>query len=163
MEINVIIDGKFAGCPDTGWFQNIVAKVLDVQNVGPNTELGLLVTGQKKVRELNRTYRGEDRPTDVLAFYMTTAGEQPESEPAQFVSPPDGMRHLGEVVISYPQAVIQARERRHSINKELTILIIHGVLHLLGYDHEKPEQKQEMATREQTILNKIILEQESEL
>lgn len=161
MEINVIIDGKFAGCPDIGWFQNIVAKVLDAQNAGPNTELGLLVTGQKKVRELNRDYRGEDRPTDVLAFYMTQEGR--DSKAPQFVVAPDGMLHLGEVVISYPQAVMQAREHRHSIERELAILIIHGVLHLLGYDHERVAQKREMTAKERTMLSNIILEQESEL
>ena len=162
MEINLIIDGEFTGCPDIEWFQHIAAQVLDAQGAGGNAEIGLVITGQEKVQELNRDYRGEDRPTDVLAFYMTAAGGQPESESTQFVSPPDGMRHLGEVVISYPQAVTQAQEHRHSINKELTILIIHGVLHLLGYDHENTQQKQEMAAREQIILSKIILEQESE-
>jgi probable rRNA maturation factor len=139
-----------------------VAQVLDAQDAGRNAEIGLVITEQEKVQELNKTYRGEDRSTDVLAFYMTTAGEQPESEPDRFVSPPDGMRHLGEVVISYPQAVIQAQEHRHSINKELAILIIHGVLHLLGYDHENTQQKQEMSAREQIILSKIVLKQERE-
>ncbi len=162
MEINFIIEGQFTGCPDADWFQHVVAQVLGAQDAGGNAEIGLVITEQEKVQELNKIYRGEDRPTDVLAFYMTAAGGQPESEPAQFVSPPDGMRHLGEVVISYPQAVIQAQEHRHPINKELTILIIHGVLHLLGYDHEDTQQKQEMSAREQIILNKIILEQESE-
>ena len=162
MEINLIIEGEFTGCPDADWFQHVVAQVLGAQDVGGNAEIGLVITEQEKVQELNKIYRGEDRPTDVLAFYMTTAGEQPESEPAQFVSPPDGMRHLGEVVISYPQAVIQAQEHRHSIEKELTILIIHGVLHLLGYDHENTQQKQEMTAREQIILRKIVLEQERE-
>ncbi len=162
MEINLIIEGEFTGCPDADWFQHVAAQVLDAQDAGRNAEIGLVITNQEKVQELNRDYRGEDRPTEVLAFYMTTAAEQPESEPAQFVSPPDGMRHLGEVVISYSQAVIQAQEHRHSINKELAILIIHGVLHLLGYDQEDTQQKQEMAAREQIILSKIILEQESE-
>ncbi|MBU2536258.1 MAG: rRNA maturation RNase YbeY [Chloroflexota bacterium] len=162
MEINLIIEGQFTGCPDADWFQHVVAQVLDAQDAAGNAEIGLVITDQEKVRELNRDYRGEDRPTDVLAFYMTTAGEQPESESARFVPPPDGMRHLGEVVISYPQAVIQAQEHRHSVEKELAILIIHGVLHLLGYDHENTQQKQEMSAREQIILSKIMLEQESE-
>jgi probable rRNA maturation factor len=162
MEINLIIEGEFTGCPDADWFQHVVAQVLDAQDAGRNAEIGLVITEQEKVQELNKTYRGEDRPTDVLAFYMTAAAEQPESEPAQFVSPPDGMQHLGEVVISYPQAAIQAQEHRHSINKELAILIIHGVLHLLGYDHENTQQKQEMSAREQIILSKIVLKQESE-
>ena len=67
------------------------------------------------------------------------------------------VRHLGEVIISYPQAVIQAREHRHSVKKELAILIIHGVLHLLEYDHEKPEMKHQMNDREKKILSQVAL------
>jgi len=98
------------------------------------------------VQQLNKSYRGKDEPTDVLAFYMTSA---------DFIEPPDGVRHLGEVIISYPQAVIQAEEHRHSIKKELAILIIHGVLHLLGYDHEESEQERQMRAREADILSQI--------
>jgi probable rRNA maturation factor len=154
MEINVIIDGEFLGCPDVGWFQDIVARVLQAQDIGGDVEIGLLITGQEKIQELNKTYRGRDRPTDVLAFYMTGAGE--------FVQPPDDVKHLGEVVISYPQAVLQAREQGNSAEKELRILIIHGILHLLGYDHEETKEKRGMSAREQVILRKIILEQENE-
>jgi probable rRNA maturation factor len=154
MEINLIIEEEFPGCPDTSWFQDIVAQVLHAQDVGENAEIGLVISGQERIQELNRTYRGEGRPTDVLAFYMAAGGE--------FVPPPDGLRHLGEIVISYPQAEIQAQEQGHSVEKEITILIIHGVLHLLGYDHEDAQQKQEMSAREQTILSKIKFEQEKE-
>jgi probable rRNA maturation factor len=72
-----------------------------------------------------------------------------------FVVPPDGVHHLGEVIVSCPQAVIQAKEHQHSIKKELAILIIHGVLHLLGYDHEEPEQERQMRGRETEILSQI--------
>lgn len=161
MEINIIIEGQFTGCPEADWFQHVVTQVLHAQDVGGNVEIGLVITDQEKVQELNRDYRGEDRPTDVLAFYMTTVGEQPESE-SRFVAPPDGILHLGEVVISYSQAVMQAQEHRHSIQKELAILIIHGVLHLLGYDHERVAQKREMTAKERTMLNNITLEQEGE-
>ncbi len=89
MEINLIIEGEFTGCPDADWFQHVVAQVLGVQDAGGNAEIGLVITDQEKVRELNRDYRGEDRPTDVLAFYMTAAGGQPESESTRFVPPPD--------------------------------------------------------------------------
>ena len=74
---------------------------------------------------------------------------------ASFPQPPDGVRHLGEVIISYPQAVIQAEEHQHSVKRELAILIIHGVLHLLGYDHETPELEQQMIAREREILSYI--------
>jgi probable rRNA maturation factor len=70
-------------------------------------------------------------------------------------SPPDGVLHLGEVIIAYPQAVIQAEEHRHSVKREVAILIIHGVLHLLGYRDDKPELKRLMSTREREILSYI--------
>jgi len=155
MEINVIIDGDFEGCPETGWLQSVVERVLMVQDVSANAELGLVITNQERVQELNRSYRGEDKPTDVLAFYMTPAAEETGAESSSFVVPPDGVLHLGEVIISYPQAVIQAKERQHSLKKEIAILIVHGVLHLLGYDHDKPEPERQMRTRETEILNFI--------
>jgi len=155
MEINVLIDGDFEGCPVTDCLQSIVEKVLVAQGVGANAELGLVITGQERVRELNRSYRGEDRPTDVLAFYMMPASTENGTSPPPFVIPPDGVLHLGEVIISYPQAVTQAQERRHSVKKEIAILIIHGVLHLLGYDHEEPEPERQMRAREKEVLGDI--------
>ena len=149
MEINVLIDGDFEGCPEASWLRRVAEQVLTAQGADSDVELGLVITSQERVRQLNKSYRGKDEPTDVLAFYMISAAGE------IFVAPPDGVRHLGEVIISCPQAVIQAEEHQHSIKKELTILIIHGVLHLLGYDHEEPEQERQMRERETEILSYI--------
>jgi len=149
MEINVLVDEGFEGCPEASWLRSVAEQVLIAQGVSSDVELGLVITSQERVRQLNKSYRGKDEPTDVLAFYMTSAAGE------TFVAPPDGVRHLGEVIISYPQAVIQAKEHQHSIKKELAILIIHGVLHLLGYDHEEPEQERRMRGREADILSQI--------
>ena len=151
MEINVLIDDGLEEHLDVCWLQRIAKQVLTLQHVGSKAELGLVITSQERVRELNRNYLGRDAPTDVLAFPMLPA----EEEPATFVLPPDGIRHLGEVIISYPQAVIQAGEQGHSTEKEIAILVIHGVLHLLGYGDETPELKQQMQAREQEILSRI--------
>jgi len=151
MEINVLIDGDFSGCPEENWIRSVAEQTLLAQGVSPDVEIGLVFTSQEKVRELNRSYRGKDRPTDVLAFYMVPPAV--ETELSAFVTPPDGVHHLGEVIISYPQTVLQAQARRHSVKKEMAILIIHGVLHLLGYDHEEPEPGREMSEREAAILN----------
>ena len=155
MEINVLIDEGVEGCPEAGWIQNIAEQVLIAQGVGSDVELGLVITSQERVQQLNRSYRGKDEPTDVLAFYMTDIAGETEAGIAPFVTPPDGVSHLGEVIISCPQAIIQAKEHRHSVKKEIAILIIHGVLHLLGYDHEEPEQKRQMRAREKGILSSI--------
>ena len=150
MEINVLIDENFERCLEVGWLRNIVEQTLVAQDVGSNVEMGLVITSQQRMQQLNRSYRGKDEPTDVLAFSTTEeigAGAPP------FITPPDGLRHLGEVIISYPQTVTQAKERQHPIEREITILTIHGVLHLLGYEHDKPELEQAMRARETEILS----------
>ncbi len=158
MEINVLIDEGFEGCVDEVWLQGIAEQTLVAQNVGSNAELGLVIAGQERVQELNRDYLGKDRPTDVIAFSMLPEPMPPgtpETDFLPFVAPPDGVLHLGEVIISYPQAVIQAEERQHPIKREVAILIIHGVLHLLGYEDDKPALKCRMTAREAEILSYI--------
>jgi len=154
MEINVLIDEGFEGCIDTVWLHRVAERVLVAQGVSSNAELGLVIASQERVRQLNRDYLGKDRPTDVLAFAMLPEPSAQEMLPP-FVIPPDGVLHFGEVIISYPQAVIQAEEHRHSAKRELAILIIHGILHLLGYEHDKPALKRKMTAREADILSYI--------
>ncbi len=154
MEINVIINESFTGCPGPDWFQAVIGRVLSAQAAGLDIELGLVITTPDRIRELNRRYRRIDRPTDVLAFAMTT-GEEPEAEPTQFINPPDAVQHLGEVIISYPQAVRQAQEQPHPVEKELAILVVHGVLHLLGYDHAEPGPERLMKAREAEVLGTL--------
>ena len=153
MEINVLIEEESGGCLEADWIQNIAGQVLIAQGVSPEAELGLVITGQEKVQQLNKNYLGRDNPTDVLAFSLLP--EQPVQDSPSFVQPPDGVLHLGEVIISYPQAVVQAEERGHSVKREVAILVIHGILHLLGFEDEKPELKRVMSTREEEILSHI--------
>jgi len=150
MEINVLIDEDLEGCLEVSWLQSVAEQVVVAQDAGSAVELGLVITGQDRVQQLNRRYLGRDEPTDVLAFSML-----PEADRPPFVTPPDGVLHLGEVIISYPQAVTQAEEHQHSVKREIAILIIHGVLHLLGYEHDKPELEREMRAREKEILSRI--------
>ena len=153
MEINVLVDEGFAGCLEVSWLESMAEKVLVAQGADSRAELGLVIVGQERMRQLNLSYLGKDEPTDVLAFSMLPG--QPARDLAPFVAPPDGIKHLGEVIISYPQAVIQAEEHKHSVKREIAILIIHGVLHLLGYEHDKPELEREMRAREAEILSYI--------
>ena len=152
MEINVLIDEGFEGYLEVGWLQGVAEQVLVAQDAGSRVEMGLVVTSQERVRQLNRNYRGRDEPTDVLAF---SAREEIDADLPPFAQPPDGVLHLGEVIISYPQAVIQAKEHHHSVKKEIAVLVIHGVLHLLGYEHDKPEPERQMKSREEEILSRI--------
>ncbi len=156
MEINVLIDEGLEARLEVTWLQKVAGQVLISEAVSPDAELSLVIAGQERVRQLNRDYLGRDAPTDVIAFSMLpepTAGAEPGAP--TFVAPPDGVSHLGEVIISYPQAVIQAEEHHHPVKKELAILIIHGVLHLLGYDHAEPDQESRMRAREAEILSQV--------
>ena len=152
VEINVLVDEGIEGCPAPSWLQGIARQVLVAQGAGAEVELGLVIATEERVKQLNRDYRGRDEPTDVLAF---STREEVGADLPPFVQPPDGVLHLGEVIISYPQAVIQAEEHRHSIKKEIAILTIHGVLHLLGYEHDKPELARQMRAREAELLSYI--------
>jgi probable rRNA maturation factor len=153
MEINILFDKGFEDCLDAGWLEGIAAAVLAAQGIGEEAETGLVITGQEKIQELNRTYRGQDRPTDVLAFALLPESDTEKDLP--FTAPPDGVKHLGEVIISYPQAIRQAEERQHPVEREIAILTIHGVLHLLGYDHIKSDEAAVMSAKEAEIL-KIV-------
>ena len=106
-------------------------------------ELGVLVVGDRRMRQLNRQYRKRDKSTDVLAFPLL---EGPGPQTAL----------LGDVVISLPMARRQARESNHSLDRELTVLLIHGILHLCGYDHERGVQEaRRMQRRERAILRQV--------
>ena len=155
MEINVLINEGFERCLEANWLQSVAEHTLVAHGTGSGVELSLVIVGQERVQQLNRSYRGKDEPTDVLAFSMLPSEETSGADFPPFVTPPDGVSHLGDVIISYPQAVIQAEEHQHPIEREVAILIIHGVLHLLGYEHNKPELERQMRAREAEILNSI--------
>ncbi|MFC1961941.1 rRNA maturation RNase YbeY [Chloroflexota bacterium] len=150
-EIDLLVEGSYSDCPEEDWLCRVARGVLAADGLEEAVEMGLVITGQERVQGLNRIYRHRDEPTDVLSFFMSSG----EEGSASFVSPPDGVRRLGEVIISFPQAALQAKRRRHSVRKELAILIVHGVLHLLGYDHEKLSEKRKMRARERAILGSL--------
>jgi len=155
-----LIEDEYKNRLTKKFLKQVAMKVLEAEQTGDNVELGILITSQEKIRELNREYREKDEPTDVLAFQMIT--EQVQKAIDLFIVPPDNIRHLGEVVISYPQAVIQAREHKHTVKKEIAVLLIHGILHLLGYDHEKPSDERKMKPREEAILELVTREDTEE-
>jgi len=153
-QIGIHVEGEFRGLVDSRWVKGIAKRVLKAEGVAPPYEVSLVFTDSKTVRQLNRDYRGVDKPTDVLAFYMLPQKKVDSS----FALPPDGVTRLGEVIISYPQAAEQAKEQGHSPERELALLIIHGILHLLDYDHEKPEEESEMREKERELLERCSLD-----
>jgi probable rRNA maturation factor len=152
-EINISVEQGLDFFLEESWLQRIARKALEAEGIASPAEMGLVITDDKTIQKLNRIYRGEDKPTDVLAFHMIHGTSEELELP--FVGPPDGVHHLGEVVISYPQAVKQAGEQGHRVAQELALLIVHGVLHLLGYDHELPEERQQMRAEEDKILERL--------
>jgi probable rRNA maturation factor len=108
-------------------------------------QMTLVITDDEGIRALNRDFLGLDSPTDVLAF-----GAQEDA--GAFVTSPEMGGYLGDVIVAHSRAVAQAREYGHPVGKELDTLIVHGVLHLLGYDHADDEEKAIMWARQDQIL-----------
>jgi len=110
----------------------------------PSAHLSLTLVGKARMQRLNRTYRQHDYATDVLAFPMQDSSQSP-------------VAFLGDVVICLPVALSQASRFGNTPDEELLRLLIHGTLHLLGYDHETTEREaKRMKRKEQTILQRLI-------
>jgi probable rRNA maturation factor len=92
-----------------------------------DAEVSVSVVGDRRMRELNKKYRNLDATTDVLSFGLENGGE--------FVEPPDDVLRLGDIVVSYPQAVNQAREENKLVDDKIVFLVLHGLDHLLGKHH----------------------------
>ena len=123
--------------------QSLAERILRAAGAA-RAELSLLLVGDRSMRRLNRLYRRTDRTTDVLAFPMRKHSAR--RAPAL----------LGDVVISLPQAARQAAQAGHALERELTVLVIHGLLHLLGYDHERSAREaRRMSRREATVLRRV--------
>jgi len=106
-------------------------------------DLTIVLTGDKEIRELNRDFRQQDKPTDVLSF------------PSDEVDPETGAVYFGDVILSMPRAKEQAVTENHPIEDELNLLVVHGVLHLLGYDHLTAGDRVEMWKHQAGILSDL--------
>jgi len=140
---------RFAGEVDEEMLRRVTAEALRHEGIEGEIALSVVITDDGAVRELNREFRNVDAPTDVLAFGTGEEGD--------FVTAPGEPAYLGDVIISYPRAVIQAEEYGHSLNRELALLTVHGLLHLLGYDHADEVERTEMWARQNEILESLVL------
>jgi len=142
------------------WLGRTAEAVLAAAGAGA-AELSLVLVSDRRMRALNRRYRKKDRPTDVLAFPQLERHSAKTSWLRKPQALPGGMSRtlpmlLGDVVIAMPTAKRQAKDLGHDIREEVTRLLVHGVLHLLGYDHERSERDaQRMAQRENMILRRV--------
>jgi len=159
-EVNIDVLPEFKPELSITWLIKVVERALSSEFDRDNGVLNVVVSDDETVRQLNEKYRGLDETTDVLSFSSLYNGEyfgedsskKIDSNLHGFVLPPDVSEPIGEVVISYPMALQQAQNSGHSISKELEVLITHGVLHLLGHDHEKIEEATKMTDAQNRIM-----------
>jgi probable rRNA maturation factor len=145
-KIAVRADSAYRKKIDSRRLREAAQKALAHESAPSRAELTLVITGDDKIRDLNRQYRGMDAPTDVLSFAETDA---------RFVAASDEAVYLGDVIISYPRAEAQAASAGHSVADELLLLIVHGALHLLGHDHAGRAEKRKMWAAQKEILNEL--------
>lgn len=133
----VVIDSSFRGDD----MLRLAQHDMHGNESGQELEISLVLMDNAQIHEINRAYRKVDRPTDVIAFSFMEGKRFP------------GEKLIGEIFISVERAEKQAQEQDHSLDEELRILFTHGVLHVLGYDHEKSEDKVAMDKKTGEILN----------
>jgi len=130
---------------------NAVAKL---HGLGDYEEVDITLVTDEEIHVLNREYRDVDRATDVLSFALDEDGGEPE-----LVGGP-GVHLLGDIIISAETAYRQAEEFGHGLEREIVYLAVHGLLHLLGYDHMQDRDKEVMRAKEEEALREIKLSEE---
>ncbi len=144
LQISESLDGSsLALLKNPAFFESAADQALKFARLEQEAELTLVLTDDAQVHELNLNYRQVDAATDVLSF------------PAGETDPDTGNLYLGDIVISVPRAQIQAETEGHSLEAELRLLVVHGVLHLLGYDHADEDEKATMWSAQSQILSKL--------
>ncbi len=128
--------------------ESLLQLAAEMENV-ENAEVAVTFVDDPYIQQLNREYRGIDRPTDVLSFPMSDDEEE--------IDIPEMVEMLGDIIVSIPRAEAQAEEYGHSFQRELGFLLVHGFLHLLGYDHHTEEEEREMFMRQEEILRRFQL------
>ena len=160
------------------YLNKIAEKTLEIVKFKKPAEISLVVTGNQRIRTLNKKYRGKDKITDTLSFSALENGSgviartvEPPPYPLlrkegknsavtkkiKFISPKE-KAFLGEIFICYPRAARQAKIQKHSAEKEIAILLIHSVLHLLGYTHHKKSEMIKMKQKEKAVYSFCLRE-----
>jgi probable rRNA maturation factor len=144
IQVEVQIAPAFAGLLSAEHLRAVAEAVL--RHEGRPAELTLVVTDDEGIQALNRDFLGLDMPTDVLSFSAQEDG-------GPFIAAPEAAGYLGDVIVSYSRAVEQAQERGRTPDEEMNLLVVHGILHLLGYDHAAEDQEAVMWARQEAILH----------
>jgi probable rRNA maturation factor len=150
-EIEVEFDDPFLEAIDVENLQAAVAATLRHAGIEEGV-LTVVVTDDESVRTLNQQYRNIDAPTDVLSFSAQEGDDLADLPPELLEEMGD---YLGDLIIAYPYTAAQAGRYGHSIAAELRLLVVHGTLHLLGYDHDTPENQQVMWNAQRQVLTQL--------
>ncbi len=145
----------------------VVEKALSYVNCPYDTEIGLFITDNVGIREYNRDYRGIDKETDVLSFpnvdYETPGDfSHVEDDYEDYFDPDSGRLVLGDMIVSAPKVLEQAKAYGHSEKREFAFLIAHSMLHLFGYDHMEEDERVEMEKHQEEILNTLEIRRDME-
>ena len=152
MDVSFQIDELFGAFVSPDAIELALQTTIDLfgQDLGPDSGLTIIVTDDGTLRELNRQYRGIDAATDVLSFTNNPDPDFPEVDP-------EISNHLGDIVIAYPLASAQAAARGHRTSDEITLLAVHGALHLLGFDHQTVGAKDKMWAAQDQVMARLDL------
>ena len=158
--VSIQIFEQFDGTVSAEWIRAVAEAALSIEPEWAAQRLSVVIADDHTVSELNRVHRGLDQTTDVLSFSNSHSGhyygESNDSRAgiknAEFALPPGYDAGLGEVIISLGQVERQASEAGHSRQKELAIMLAHGILHLLGYDHELDTEAAEMFSLQDRVI-----------
>ncbi|HUX86690.1 MAG TPA: rRNA maturation RNase YbeY [Chloroflexota bacterium] len=145
LELDLDVASQFAGEIDAEFLREVLERALSTQGMTGPVEVSIVICDDAEIQTLNRTYRGMDRPTDVLSFSQIEGDDN-------FPHAPGEVRPLGDIVISYDRVRAQAVEYGHSEKRELAYLAVHGLLHLLGFDHESEDERLKMRHAEEAAL-----------
>ena len=148
--ISILVQQQFRSMISDQILLSCGETTLLLDGVNDSPSLALMITDDEEMADMNHRYRGINKTTDVLAFG------------AEFTDPDLESRYLGDVVISFPQAEKQALNRGHTAEEELQLLVVHGVLHLLGYDHDTKTGKEAMWAIQSRVLAELGLSIEVE-
>jgi probable rRNA maturation factor len=144
--IEFAVEDGIEGAWDEPRIGSLVSTIVEREHGAAEYTISLHLVGDDTIRDLNIEHRGTDAHTDVLSFPLH------DPNGMRFVLPPSQPANLGDVVVSYPRALAQAQDFGHSIDRELGYLVAHGVLHVLGFDHEDAAERRVMRRKEEEAL-----------
>lgn len=143
MVVNIQLVDDLPSPLSTDSLESAALEALRLAGAPPDAECTLVLTDDEQLQRMNLQYLGIDAPTDVLSF------------PADFVDPDSHHPYLGDILISVERAVLQAQSQDHPAAQELLLLVVHGILHLLGYDHAEEAEKARMWSIQDQIMSRL--------